>query len=322
MGGTAISTPSPPLVSVVIPTHRRPALLVRAVRSALGQTLREIEIVVVIDGEAGCENAEALTRLNDSRVRCIALDGKVGGAEARNIGIRSARAPWIALLDDDDEWLPEKLATQMAAARNYTGEKPLVITCRHIHRAAGAADVVRPRRLPRPGESPCEFMFDYLCYFQTSTFFVSTELLLKIPFTKDLPFFQDIDWFLRALSGGHAELLVVLQPLAIYYAPDQRATVTSGVGWKARLDWGRANRKLLSRRAYSRFVVGSCAGPAAQDRAGARGLATLLYESVFVGSPTPNLLILLLGTYLLRPAWRKKLRDRIFLRRAAVAIAP
>jgi glycosyltransferase involved in cell wall biosynthesis len=98
-----------PLVSVVIPTRNRSTLLLRAVRSALTQTLREIEVVVVIDGEEGNDSAQALAMLEDSRVRFIALREQVGGAEARNIGIRDARSTWIALLDDDDEWLPSKL---------------------------------------------------------------------------------------------------------------------------------------------------------------------------------------------------------------------
>ena len=307
---------SNPLVSVVIPTRNRPALLLRAVRSALEQTLRDIEVIVVIDGEEGCESADSVTHLDDYRVRCIVLREQAGGAEARNIGIRSARSAWIALLDDDDEWLPSKLEMQMDAARHYAGEQQLVVTCQHVHRAKGAADVVRPRRLPRPGEPPCEFMFDYLCYFQTSTFVSSKELMLKIPFTKDLPFFQDIDWFLRALRSPDAQLIVVPQPLSIYHAPEMRATVTSGVRWRARLNWGQANRHLMSKRGYSRFIVGSCAGPAVQDRAGVRGFARLLYECAIVGSPTPQLLLLLFGTYALGPALRRKLRNLIFLRRA------
>ena len=139
---------SDPIVSVVIPTRDRPALLLRAIHSALEQTLREIEVIVVIDGEEGSESADAVARLSDERVRCIALGERVGGAEARNIGARSAQSQWIALLDDDDEWLPAKLAAQIDAAAGQTTGKQPVITCQHIHRAEGAADVVRPRRLP------------------------------------------------------------------------------------------------------------------------------------------------------------------------------
>jgi hypothetical protein len=76
----------------------------------------------------------------------------------------------------------------------------------------------------------------------------------------------------------------------------------------------------MGKRSYSRFIVGSCAGPAAQDRAGLRGFNRLLYECAVVGSPTPQLLLMLCGTYLLRPALRKKLRDRFLLRRASVPV--
>src|ERR1700678_3668289 len=151
-----------PLVSVVIPTRNRSALLLRALRSALEQTLREIEVIVVIDGEQGCESADLVANFDDRRIHCIALREQAGGAEARNIGIRDARSPWIALLDDDDEWLPAKLEMQMEAAYRHAGEQQVVVTCQHLHRAEGAVDVVRPRRLPRPGEPPGEFMFDYL----------------------------------------------------------------------------------------------------------------------------------------------------------------
>jgi glycosyltransferase involved in cell wall biosynthesis len=314
-------TPANPLISVVIPTRNRAPLLLRAVRSALEQTLREIEIIVVIDAEEGSQSFDAIIRLDDCRIRCIVLEKQAGGSEARNIGIRDARSAWIALLDDDDEWLPAKLETQMNAIRNYSGAQRIVVACQHIRRAEGATDVVGPRRLPRAGEAPSEFMFDYLCYFQTSTFVCSKELMLKISFTKDLAFFQDIDWFLRVFSCSDAELIVVARPLSIYNAPEKRATISSVVSWKAKVDWGSTNRHRMSKRSYSRFIVGSCVGAAVQERAGWRGFGRLFYECAIVGSPTPRLLLLLCGTYLLRPASRRKMRDRFLLQRANIHVA-
>jgi glycosyltransferase involved in cell wall biosynthesis len=285
--------------------------------------MRDVEVIVVIDGEDGNQSAEAVTLLTDRRVRSLALRERVGGGEARNIGIRDAHAAWIALLDDDDEWLPGKLEMQLDAIKHYDATKQqLVVTCQHINRAAGTADVIRPRRLPRQGESPCEFMFDYLCYFQTSTFVCSKELMLKIPFTKDLPFFQDIDWFLRVFSSSDAQLIVVGQPLSIYYVPEKRAAISSSVSWTAKVDWGRANCHLMSKRAYSRFIVGSCVGSAVQDRAGVRGFRRLFYECAIVGSPTPQLLAILCGTYLMRPSLRKTLRNRFLLRAANIRLTP
>ena len=303
---------SRPLVSVVIPTRNRPILVLRAVRSALQQTLREIEVIVVIDGEPGRETADAIARLHEDRVRCIVLQEAVGGSEARNIGIRDAHSPWIALLDDDDEWLPAKLELQLEAALRQAGKRQLVVTCQHLFRAEGEVDVVRPRRLPRPDEPPSEFMFDYLCYFQTSTFFCSKEIMLRIPFTKGLPFFQDIDWFLRISHEADFQLLVVAEPLSIYYMPAGRASITSATNWKSRLQWGRSRRHLLSKRAYSHFIVGTCVGRAVQDGAGVKGFTTLLYEAVVVGSATPSLVALLCGGYILAPKYRQQLRDMLF----------
>ena len=113
---------SRPLVSVVIPTRNRPILVLRAVRSALHQTLREIEVIVVIDGEPGRETADAIARLYEDRVRCIVLQEAVGGSEARNIGIRDAHVLRGLLCSiDDDEWLPAKLELQLEAALRQAG---------------------------------------------------------------------------------------------------------------------------------------------------------------------------------------------------------
>src|SRR5437764_416053 len=104
-----------PELSVVIPTAGRPALVVRAVGSVLAQTLRDLEVIVVVDGLDPPSEA-ALAALADPRLRMIVNPRSVGPGEARNVGVAAARAPWVAFLDDDDEWLPEKAARQLAAA--------------------------------------------------------------------------------------------------------------------------------------------------------------------------------------------------------------
>lgn len=300
-----------PLISVVIPTRGRPQLVLRALNSALAQTQRNIEVVVVIDGPDPLTRDE-LARITDPRLVCVPLEKSAGGAEARNVGARTARGRWIALLDDDDEWLPDKLAAQLRAAEAQKSGESLVV-CRYIVRRQGHPEVLRPRRLPEPGESVAEFMFDYLCYFQTSTFFCSRELFLRLPFQKDLPSFQDIDWFLRVATTPGVTLVTVSEPLAVYYAPEERATITGKLGWKARLDWGRSNRNRMTRRAYSRFIAGSCVGRAAQDRAGFSGLALLLRECIFRGAPTPVNIALILGVFLVPPDLRRRVRDAFFL---------
>ena len=91
------------------------------------------------------------------RLRVIALPRNRGVGEARNAGIAEARGEWMALLDDDDEWLEEKLATQLAVARSSRYMHPIV-SCRFIARTEHG-DVVLPRRGPRIGEAVSDYLF-------------------------------------------------------------------------------------------------------------------------------------------------------------------
>lgn len=103
-----------PKVSVIIPTCNRPAMLKRAISSVLAQTYQDFEIIVVDDGMK--ERAENVANsFHDPRITYIAHEQGKGGAAARNTGIRAAKGEFIAFLDDDDEWILEKLKIQMDA---------------------------------------------------------------------------------------------------------------------------------------------------------------------------------------------------------------
>jgi glycosyltransferase involved in cell wall biosynthesis len=104
-----------PGVSVVIPTHNRSDLLALTLRSALSQRDVAFEVIVVDDGSAD-ETSEVVAGLGDPRVRLIRHDVSQGVSAARNRGIAEARAEWIAFLDDDDLWAPDKLSFQLTAA--------------------------------------------------------------------------------------------------------------------------------------------------------------------------------------------------------------
>jgi glycosyltransferase involved in cell wall biosynthesis len=104
-----------PTISVIIPTHNRRDLLLRTIHSALAQEAIDFEVVVVDDGSTD-GTSEAIRVLNDRRVRVLRNERPVGVAAARNMGIEAASGSWIALLDDDDLWSPQKLRQQLAAA--------------------------------------------------------------------------------------------------------------------------------------------------------------------------------------------------------------
>jgi glycosyltransferase involved in cell wall biosynthesis len=107
---------STPEITVVIPTRDRADLLVRrALPAAFMQEDVDLEIVVVDDGSRDA-TPTVLEQVADRRVRRVQHPSSLGVAAARNSGIRHARAPWIAFLDDDDIWAPSKLRTQLDAA--------------------------------------------------------------------------------------------------------------------------------------------------------------------------------------------------------------
>ncbi|MGH3416504.1 MAG: glycosyltransferase family 2 protein, partial [Actinocrinis sp.] len=100
-----------PLVTTVIPTYKRADTLVAAVESALAQTVSEHLIIVVDDG-----GGQVPPLPDDPRIVVVHLsrNSAVLGV-VRNVGIRLARSPFVAFLDDDNSWEPEHLATALAA---------------------------------------------------------------------------------------------------------------------------------------------------------------------------------------------------------------
>ncbi|MEW8584550.1 MAG: glycosyltransferase family A protein, partial [Candidatus Thiodiazotropha sp.] len=99
-------------VSVVIPTHNRAHTLPRALDSVLAQSHQPLEIIVVDDGS----DDETAELMEDHYGCCDYLrQANQGVSSARNLGIEKARGEWIALLDSDDRWLPNKLQLQLEA---------------------------------------------------------------------------------------------------------------------------------------------------------------------------------------------------------------
>ena len=100
------------MISVIIPVYNVAGFLRQAVDSALAQTCRDIEVIVVDDGSTDC-SADTLRDLDDPRLRVI-REEHAGSAAARNAGLRSASGELVAFLDADDLWAPGNLERQSA----------------------------------------------------------------------------------------------------------------------------------------------------------------------------------------------------------------
>jgi glycosyltransferase involved in cell wall biosynthesis len=303
-----------PLVSVVIPTRGRPDLVTRAVRSALAQTVREIEVIVVVDGPDPATR-EALAGCDDARLCIVELDASGGAAAARNVGVRHARGEWTALLDDDDEWHPDKLAIQLDLAKNATDPLPIVIS-RLVNRTP-RTEFVMPRRLPEPGEPLSEYftvrrgLFHGDGFIQTSTILAPTELLRRVPFTPGLRRIQELDWALRALGEAGTGLVVASEPLVTWYTDENRPRISSvSTPWPEPLEWLRRMRPLVTPRAYAALAMSVISSMAAPTRS-PRVFWTLLREAQRHGRPYPIDYLTFLQIWLIPPDLRRTLRDKL-----------
>lgn len=177
----AASTMSNPLLSIIIPTHNRPHLLPRAVRSALGQTFTDLEVVVVDDASKELVQAADLT--DDSRLRVIRLDSSHGASGARNIGVRAARGRWVMFLDDDDCILPHLAAVSFDAIAASTLPPPLgVLTA--IQKVSAQGEVLKlripPTLCPRGGHFFLEDPEPGRSYLTKQTLVVERDVMLQI----------------------------------------------------------------------------------------------------------------------------------------------
>lgn len=105
-----------PLVSVIIPVYNRAELILETINSVLNQTYQDFEIIIIDDGSVD-NTKQVIESIKDSRIKYIYQEN-AGTSAARNNGTKNAKGEWIAPLDSDDIWLPEKLEKQINFLKN------------------------------------------------------------------------------------------------------------------------------------------------------------------------------------------------------------
>ncbi len=208
-----MSTDFLPLVSVVIPTYNRRNTIVRAVESALGQTYPELEVIVVDD--AGTDGTGELMKryAKAENFRYVKLPQNAGGGGARNKGIALARGEYVAFLDSDDEWLPEKIEKQMAIAGKYPSAG--VVFCQ-MERIYDGSSTVFPGSIDENGFKNFFTVLIRENKVGTPTAVVKKSLLDRVEgFDVRLPRLQDWDLFLRL--SLITEFAMVDEPLCRVY---------------------------------------------------------------------------------------------------------
>jgi glycosyltransferase involved in cell wall biosynthesis len=295
-------------VTVVIPTRNRPQMVVRAVQSALAQTVPANEIIVVVDGPDEV-TIQALVGIGDERLRWIILPVNGGANNARNIGARSATTEWIAFLDDDDEWLPQKLEKQLAISEAYD-----IVGCRYLARASKSNDTW-PRRLPKPGERFGDYLFTRRSLFQgeaavnTSALLIRKALIERVPLSTTLRRHQEADWVIRATEMG-ARICYVPETLMVFDDDLGRLRIGTTHNWRLSLDWIRSLRSKLGPRAYAGFVLVGVGSEAAGGNDWS-AFGPLLREAMVHGRPTVLHLILYIGMWAVPRSARQSARQSL-----------
>jgi glycosyltransferase involved in cell wall biosynthesis len=216
--GAARLPQAAPVVSIVLPTYERGPLIGRSIRSVLGQTYTDFELIVVDDGSTDA-TAEEVARFGDPRIRYIRLDQNRGAAAARNVGIRQALGRFIAFQDSDDEWLPAKLALHMDAFARCGPDVGVVYSDMqrirrdgesHHHRSPDVAPgvLIDPRT-----------RFYQVCRLGIQSTVIRRDCLTAVGgFNEDFPALEDLELFIRLSRRCRFHHLET--PLVLYHETD------------------------------------------------------------------------------------------------------
>ncbi|WP_218092952.1 glycosyltransferase [Paenibacillus solanacearum] len=200
-----------PMFSVIIPTYNRDQYIGRAIESVLKQTYKDFEVIVVDDGST--DNTAKVVQSYDARVRYV-YQKNSGPSEARNTGIRFAKGTYIAFLDSDDAFLPNKLLRN----KQFLDKHP---SCRFLYSWYYDRKGDRKRKIVRKVRTPSKLnKFRYYLYKRKFTIRTSTAVIHRSCFDKvglfnpNYRYSQDWDMWLRLARyyRGYCQKL----PLAVY----------------------------------------------------------------------------------------------------------
>lgn len=213
------------LVSVIIPTYKRTDALKAALESILKQTYENLEIIVVDDNGVGSKEQKSVEAIieqykENPKIRYVKNEKNMGGAAARNVGIEAAKGEYLAFLDDDDEYYPEKIEKQLQVFLNSDSDKLALVYCdvEHVGRNNHVDCVVRKRHR---GNCLYEAIEDD-CIASTSMWLVKKSMLESVGNFSIVPCKQDSTVILKLLEKGY-EVDFVPEVLCSYH------NVASGV---------------------------------------------------------------------------------------------
>jgi glycosyltransferase involved in cell wall biosynthesis len=242
-------------VTAVIPTFNCRERVEGAIRSTLVQDPLPIEVIVVDDGSTDGTDGKHLVAI-DPRVKYIRLKKNHGGGAARNAGVDAASGNWLAFLDADDRWVPQKLSKQMAMLDKCRDS--LIFGCANVQFDGGPKDgKVCNCRPPRNDEDISRYFLIHLCTFQTSTLIVPTQLARTVRFNNTLKRHQDWDFVLRLIRAG-AAIGYSHEPLALYWDTEGPNRISKQRSVEPTIYWIRNAGDLIAPEAATALYFRAC----------------------------------------------------------------
>lgn len=273
---------SPGLISIIIPCYNRVDNTLLAIQSAEVQTYTETEIIVVNDGST--ENISELTTLADLGAIHLLHHSKNKGANAaRNTGLDAAKGEWIAFLDSDDLWHPEKLSIMMAElaqSTNFSVAYCGTNMCRN-------GEVVFTKEVSLSGNLYSALLAENIPG-SASVPIIKKEVLEAINgFDEHLPSAQDWDLWLRIAEQGYL-FLAIPQVLVDYTLPEKKGHISSSATafWKGRKAFLRKHKsKYTGTNKKKRSTIYSDMGFLLLQRFGKRAIAFKCFILAILTNP-------------------------------------
>jgi glycosyltransferase involved in cell wall biosynthesis len=225
----------------------------RALESVRAQTHAVSTTFVVLDDPLREEWVRSILRSNEV---LIVTGGRLGGAEARNLGARASEAAFVAFLDDDDWWEPGKTFAQLRALLGQ--DAAVSFTYTRFHESSGRTRILPTRDFPDSSDLP-----SYLVqrprlrhgdgYIQTSSLMISRDLLRSVEWNSDLPKHQDWDFVVRLVANQRS--VAPVREVLVNVQQGSSGSISKTRNWEASLVWLDIHANVLSSRAIGDFAA-------------------------------------------------------------------
>ncbi len=240
-----------PLFSVIIPTYNSTLFIERTVDSVLNQTCVDFELIIINDGSRDATGA-TLKKLSekDSRIKVITTPNSGGPVVPTNIGITTAKGKYIAFLDHDDEWRPQKLEA-VKQAFLYNPHAGFVASNVEIYNEQDGTTVVSHAPIEGNNVSVNDMIAGK--YFNTfSMLVIRKDILDRVGLLdKNLSVFADYDIIVRMLSSGIVHVFLP-EPLVIYRVHDNNTSALARSALKRIEDLERITTKYQKKYTHHR----------------------------------------------------------------------